>query len=460
MRLSRLRRLFLSARFIVGLLCLLALLLLLNVALPQEAVLGKERYSALLEQGGGGTRFVLETLGFGHMATSPVFLAVLGLFFLNLASVLLARFKPTWRRVRHKPRSEKGLRAWARMEETHTGPLPEDWSAGRLVGILRGNGYQVRRPGKQTFWAVKHRTAPLGFLLFHLSFFLICAGGVAIYYTRFVGTAIISEGQEFAGQYGSVVRSAPLGGPPHLRFAVERVEARMEDGDPVYLAARLRFEPAGVSVSREARVNHPASWGSVSVLVEKAGLAPVLWLQDERGFTLDRVVTPIRTGEVEATVVELAGGEWQAQVDPLLPGMPFPDRAGLSGVAPRVEVRRAGETVFSGSLGPGQAASFAGGRLVLEELRYWVGVRVIRERGGGLLVVGFTLGVIGLVWRLLWYRREIALTWEDGVFRLVGRSEYFSAPFEDELASLARQLRTTEAAAARPADGRKKETDL
>jgi hypothetical protein len=416
-------------------------------------VLGPARYAAVIERSGFWARFILETLGFGRMATSPIFLTVLGLFFLNLAAVLLARLKPTWHRVALKPRSEKGLRAWARMEETHTGPLPEDWSAGRLVNILRGYGYHVRRPGKETFWAVKHRTAPLGFLLFHLSFFLICAGGVAIYYTRFVGTAIVSEGQPFRGDYGAIVRAAPLGSPPSLDFTVREVEARMEDGQPVHLAASLFFQGAGGGVERWSRVNHPARWGATTILVERAGLAPVLWLQDARGFSLDRVAVPARTFATSTTEVELAGGEWKATVYPLLAGEPFPERRELAGTALDVELWRGDEEVFNGELHPGEAASFEGGRLVLEELRFWVGLRVIRERGGSLLIVGFTLGVIGLVWRLLWYRREIALTWEDGLFRLVGRSEYFSAPFEAELASLARMLRGTDAPAGRAAGG-------
>ncbi len=451
----RLYRRFISARFTVGLLCLLALLLLLNVALPQAAVLGPERYAAVIERSGPVARFVLETLGFGRMATSPLFLAVLGLFFLNLAAVLLSRLRPTWHRVALKPRSEKGLRAWARMEETHTGPLPEEWSAGRLVSILRGYGYQVRRPGKETFWAVKHRTAPLGFLLFHLSFFLLCAGGVAIYYTRFVGTAIVSEGQRFSGDFGAVVRNAPLLGPPDLRFTVERVEVLMERSEPVHLGARLRFERAGAPLVREAEVNRPASWGSVSLLVENAGLAPVLWLQDVRGFTLDRVVVPVRSAAAALTEAPLADGDWTATVYPLPLGAPFPHRDGLPRTGLRIDLRRGEEGAFSGTLRPGEAADFAAGRLVMEELRYWVGVRVIRERGGGLLIAGFALGVIGLVWRLLWYRREIVLTWDsENVFRLVGRSEYFSGPFEEELATLARMLTQPGAGAVAAAAGR------
>ena len=173
MRLKGLLRWFTSARVTVTLLVLLALLLLLNVALPQESVLGEERYERLLQESGRGARFVLDTLGLGHMSTSPVFLATLGLFFLNLTAVLLSRIGPTWRRIALRERSEEGLRAWARMEESLSGGLPGEWSPGRVAQVLRGFGFQVRRQGERTFWGVKHRTAPLGFLLFHLSFFLL-----------------------------------------------------------------------------------------------------------------------------------------------------------------------------------------------------------------------------------------------------------------------------------------------
>ena len=44
-------RWFTSARVTVLLLCLLALLLLLNVALPQERVVGQQRFAEMVEGG-------------------------------------------------------------------------------------------------------------------------------------------------------------------------------------------------------------------------------------------------------------------------------------------------------------------------------------------------------------------------------------------------------------------------
>ena len=439
---KKLLKAFVSARAIILLLSLVAFLLLLNVALPQASVLGEESYQAMLESSGPVARLFLETLGFGRMATSPIFLGALGLFFLNLAVVLLTRIGPTWRRIALKPRAEEGLKAWARMEESFSAPRPEALSSGPVARILRGYGFQVRKVGERTMWGVKHRTAPLGFLLFHLSFFLLCAGGLLIYYTRFVGTAVLTEGQAFAGEYSQVLRQPPFGGPPDLRFMVESVETRMQDGEPVHLQATLVIDQGGASARRISRVNHPAKWGATTILVERAGLSPVLWLQDPAGFTLDRAVIPAKTRDMEPTIAPLVDGRWTLLISPLGPGAAFPERSDLGETELTFQVVSEDESLFLDSLRPGDAADFEGGRFVLEEMRYWVGVRIIAERGGGLLAIGFTAGILGLIWRLLWYRREVAVTWDDTEFRLVGRSEYFSDRFKGELEGIFEMLQT------------------
>ena len=440
MSLRGLIRGFTSARFTILLLCLLALLLLLNVALPQRNVVGEERF-AEMTQGRPAAHFVLVTLGLGQMPVSPVFLTVLGLFLVNLMVVLVARIGPTWRRIALKTRSDKGLQAWARLEEANTIPRPDGWSVGEAARTLRGFGYQVRRPGERSLWAVKHRTAPLGFMLFHISFLLICAGGVSIYYTRFVGSTFLSEGQQFQGHYNKIIRARPFGPPPDLPVALESVDSRFERGEVVHLGAVFRFRQAGASTTRKARVNHPAHWGPTSLLVNRAGLAPVLWLQDSQGFTLDRVVVPARTLRGPPTDVTLGDGRVVVFVLPLEAGETFPTREELPLASMSFRITLDSRVVFDGALRPGEAAEFEGGRLVLQEFRYWIGMTVVSERGGGILVAGFALGIIGLIWRLLWYRREVAVTWDDHEIRLVGRSEYFSGRFQEELKAILVTLR-------------------
>jgi len=431
----RLFRSFIAARTTVVLLCLLALLLLLNVLLPQERVVGEKVFAAMVDSS-PLARFFLADLGLGNLSTSPVFLAVLGLFFLNLLAVLATRVGPTLRRISPRPRSEQGLQAWARLEEHLTDALPRKWSAGHVATTLRGFGYRVHRPGERTFWGVRHRSAPLGFLLFHVSFILLLAGGVLIYYTRFVGSAILSEGQEFSGSYSEIERAPPLGAPADLRFTLERADVRFERGEPVHLSAVLRFGQGGTGVERRSRVNHPAQWGAARLLVGQVGLAPVLWLQDDRGYTLDRIVAPVRTSGRAPTNLVLGDEVTSVLIHPLREGAHFSTREELLRTALPFDVMDQGRVVFHGELRPGDAAELEGRRLVLEENRLWVRVRVIRERGPGLLIAGFIVGIVGLAWRLLMYRREVALTWDERQYQLVGRAEYFSWRFKEELEAI------------------------
>jgi hypothetical protein len=67
------------------------------------------------------------------------------------------------------------------------------------------------------------------------------------------------------------------------------------------------------------------------------------------------------------------------------------------------------------------------------------------ERGLAVIWTGFGIASLALAWRLLLYRRELILEWsrdEGGAarVRLAGRSDYYRALFEDELARLVAAL--------------------
>jgi hypothetical protein len=273
----------------------------------------------------------------------------------------------------------------------------------------------------------------LGFLIFHVSFFLLFIGGGLIYYTRFVGVTTLVEGQEFDGRYQQINRRPPTGRVSPIRFRLEEVEARYEGGFPVHLGASVRLRRAGGSVSMNTRVNHPATWGPATLLIRKAGLAPGLWLQDKDGFSIDRLLVAAKTMGNEPTTIPAGDGDLSVTIEPLPEGSDFPSRADLSETAIRLQVTEGEREVFRGALLPGEVASWDGGRLVLEEIRYWAGFQVVEERGGAVLIFGFVLAVVGLTWRLLWYRRTVAVVWDDQEVRLVGKGEYYRGHFKKEL---------------------------
>lgn len=437
---NRLWRLLTSLKTTAVLLGLLASLLLLNIVLPQKAVIGEEAFAALVAEP-GPARFFLVDLGLGSVVTSPLFKLVVWLFYASLTAVLVTWARPIWYRTRYRPRSEHAVHNWAEREEGLSAPLPPGWGLGELLRTLKGFGYQARKVGDGVVWGVKHRTAPLGFLLFHLSFFLLPAGGLLLYATRFVGSASLIEGQTFSGDYGQVVRRPRTGHTPELRFTLERVEARFQEGEPVHLEAVFRFHAAGVTVERRSRINAPAHWGSAMVLVQQAGVAPILWLQDDRGFTLDRVAVTAATRRESGTRValgppDLQGGRLEVVILPLAPEVPFPSRQELASLPVTLRLLDGGEPGFERTLRPGEWVTVGDRRLVLEEVRLWVGFQVVAERGGSLLITGFLVAVAGLVWRLLIYRREVAVLWDGVSFQLLGRSEYYPWRFQEEMARL------------------------
>jgi hypothetical protein len=313
--------------------------------------------------------------------------------------------------------------------------IPGGIAAGSVVAALRGFGYRPHRVSNSSLYGVKHRSAAIGFLLFHFSFFLLCVGGALIWYTRWVGELRVVEGQSVDATSAHVLRQRPAGGTPDVRFTLQSMSPSFVKGEATDLRATVRFREAGPV---DAWVNHPAERGAVSLLVSDVGIAPVLWLQDSRGFGVDRVAVPAERGnDVD---IPMAGGIVRVRIVGGERDAPFPPRASLALLPLSVVVHQGTREVFRGTLRPGEAATLPGGRLVLTEVRYWGGMKIVSERGGVLLVAGFVLATIGATWRLLLHRRDVVVSWNTQTLRLAGHGEWFADRHRRELQELAEAM--------------------
>jgi hypothetical protein len=429
----RVWRLLVSLRTTAALLVALTALLVVNALVPQASF--DPQGHALAVRGSRAARFALETLRLGSVSTSPLFVGCVAAFFVNLAAVLVDRAGATWRRVRVRPPTPAQLDALLA-----AGPVAEvagaGPSAGRAGEVLADLGYRTLAvPGG--VWGVKNRLALLGFPLFHASFFLLLAGGLQLYLTRDVRTLVVTEGQEATSDRGAVVRRAPLGDAPAVRIGLVRVDPRLEAGRPISIAAALVVD--GPGPEETARVNHPVERGPVSVLVERAGLAPVVWLTDRDGYTLDRVLVPVAS-RGPPTRVPLATGDLEVALEPVPLGPRFPEREALPAAPVTLTVRARGGPPVDATVRPGEPVVLGERVLRIEELRYWAELRIVRERGGALLVAGFLLAVAGMAWRMLLFRREVFVCLGAGPARVAGRGEFFPARIADEVRAVAALL--------------------
>src|SRR6266542_1706892 len=181
----------------------LSALLLVNVLVPQAAT-DPEGF-ARLARSGPVARWLLKDAGLGRISTSPLFVATLGAFFVNLTAVLIERTGTTIRRLRLAPPSDAQVRGMAQggLELRGGGAAVDRAQAARLLEQL---GFRTANVGPHALWGVKHRLA-----LFHASFLVLAAGGVQLYLTRDVSNLGGAEGQEIPSTAGTVVRRAPLG---------------------------------------------------------------------------------------------------------------------------------------------------------------------------------------------------------------------------------------------------------
>ncbi|MHB0972200.1 MAG: cytochrome c biogenesis protein ResB [Thermoanaerobaculia bacterium] len=430
---ARTFRIVSSLRTSIVLMIALSLVLLAGVFIPQRAVVGDEAITAAASRSAVAS-FLFLRLRLSEFSTSPIFIALVTLFFVNLVAVLVSRAAPTIRRLRAKPQTADALLRWTSNGLAIVEPLPAKWSAKHALQTLRGFGYRPSRIADGAVWAVKHRSAPLGFLLFHTSFIVLVLGGSAVWATRSVSIVRLTEGQTFSGEGAKIVRHAPLGVAEPMRFTAKSIDPRFDRGEATDLAVTLGFDGG----EQTARVNHPATWGATSVVIGDVGVAPVVWLQDAAGFTLDRAAVPAaHNGKTM-----LAAGGFDLALEPHVTPRNFPSREQLTRLPIDVTIHQEKRVLYRGTLRPGEIARFDGGALVIPEIRYWASLRLVTERGGALLITGFVFAVAGLVWRLLAQRREVALTWDANTIRLAGAGEFFPLRFRDELLAIADALRS------------------
>ncbi|GFE57817.1 cytochrome c biogenesis protein ResB [Geobacter sp. AOG1] len=434
-----------SLRFTLLLISLLGVMFLAGLWIPQRSLLSQAMYSQWKHNSPSLVAF-FETFGFTSIYASPFMLTLWVLFFINLALVMWQRIPLIKKRIA-LPEGQPGNPESASGYPFHaTYRLPTGMDGSTILGLLRKRGFAVIGDSNG-FCGVKNRFSPIAFGLFHISFFLILLGGMISVYTRFTGVIDLAEGETFQGEvarYTASPKMPKIGPPPRVSFTVKSILPMLTRGVPTGLKVRM-VDDRGVE--HEADVNRPYKADNSSFIVSTVGPAPLFVVQDRSGKEIDGAYTKLNVMGGKEDVFSLAGYHFRAVFYPdyyIKNGAPASHSAEFKNPVFMISVERQGKTITTGTVTKGGSLAFADYQLMLKELPYWVRFSVFKERGLSIIYAGFAIASLAVVWRFLFYRREVIgiVREEEGESLLVvaGRSEFYKSLTEDEFTAMFNKL--------------------
>ena len=431
-----------SLRFTILLISLLGLIFAIGLWVPQRRLL-KTIYLEWQKKSPDLVAF-LDALGLTTIYTSPITIALWLLFFLNLSLVLWQRWPIIKNRIRLSNAKIADPVTVGGYPFRSSYPLPSDLNGEMIIGLLRKNRYTVL--GDATgFYGVKNRLAPIAFMLFHLSFFLILLGGLVSVYTEFIGYLDLAQGESFKGELGSYNESPQpkmpeIGSPPNASFTVKSIVPHVVLNTPTGINVLL-VDSHGTT--HEVDINRPYSTEHTSFVFKHLGVSPLFVLRDASGKEIAGAYIKLDVLQRKPDHFALGGFTYTATFYPdyvLEDGKRATRSMEFNNPVFFIAVERGGEKIAEGLVPKNGALVFAGYRLEMRDMPFWVRFYVVKQRGLSILYAGFALATFGVIWRLLFFRREIigAVRERDGIRSLVvaGRSEYYKSLAEDEFTKL------------------------
>jgi len=431
-----------SLRVTIVLICLLGSVFIIGLWVPQIHLV-KDIYLQWYRSSPQLVGF-LDALGLTTIYSSPLTITLWALFFLNLALVLWQRMPV----VRHRIAiSDKNIidpdKATGYPFKTSF-PLPEGLDADTVLSRLRKRRYRILGDASG-FYAVQNRLAPVAFVLFHISFYLVLLGGMLTVYTEFIGYLDLAQGESFQGELNRynatpAVKLPAFGSPPRVSFSVTSIEPQVVLNTPTSISIKVLD---GQGKSQEVGINTPYTTGPASFVFKHLGMAPHFVLKNAAGKVVDSALVKLDVLRRMPDKFELGGYAFTATFYPdfVLDGGKRATRSReFNNPVFFIVAERDGKKVGEGIVPKNGTLEFAGNRLEMPELRYWVRFYVISQHGLPILYLGFAVACIAVIWRMIFYKREIV-----GVVReregaryldLAGRSEYYKSLAEDELTKL------------------------
>jgi cytochrome c biogenesis protein len=302
--LERLWHLFISMRFGLVLMLILALFTLAGTLLAQAPAgmrSDPQAYAAWLESirpRYGGWTNVLETIGFLDIFDSLLFKGVTILLITSTVACSVNRAPLLWKQTT-RPRMNVTDAFFAHAPHRATVETGEAVPAAseRLVAAFRADGFrtlsETTPDGSVHVYADRFRWAPFGTVVAHLSLVLILVGAM-------VGSAFGFKNSDFVVPIGSTV---DVGFGTGLAVEAKSfTDSYYDTGQPSDYASDLVVYENGTPVARQTvRVNEPLRQGDVTFYQSFFGPAMVVEVADASGTRLFGQGVPLRWSSNDGT---------------------------------------------------------------------------------------------------------------------------------------------------------------
>lgn len=435
-----------SLRFTIWVISLLAFMFLLGLWIPQKSLV-KQWYMQWKTSSPELVGF-LDALQLTDIHTSPVMLMLWVLFFVNLALVMWQRIPLIKNRIAISEVKIVDPEKAGGFSYRNSFTLPAGHDEAAVFKYLGKNGYTVIN-NSRGFYAVKNRLSPIAFGLFHISFFLILLGGLISVYTSFIGYLELAEGEEFQGEVERYVQNpAPkmpkIGLPPHARFTIKKVVPLASGFTETGLKVDL---VDGQGRSHVIDINKPYITDSTNFVLKNLGMAPLFVLVDSAGKEVDGAYFKLNVLKGLIDEFHLGGYVFRTTFYPdyvIENGKPVTRSMEFKNPVFAIAVGRDGKQIAEGTIAKNGAFVFDGYRLEMRELPFWVRFSVIKERGVFIIYFGFLIASIAVIWRFLFFKRELVATIrknDDGLCLVVAaKSEFYTSLAEEEFDKLFNQI--------------------
>jgi hypothetical protein len=383
---------------------------------------------------------ILDALGLTTIYTSPITITLWLLFFLNLSLVLWQRIPVVKSRIAISAAkiTDPGQAPGYPFKKTYA--LPAGLDGEMIINLLQQRRFKVLGDASG-FYGVKNRLSPLAFALFHLSFYLILLGGLVSVYTEFVGYLDLAQGESFKGElnrYNSTLhlKLPEIGAPPAATFTVKSIVPRVVHNTPTGISVLL-VDARGVT--HEVDINRPYSTEHTSFVFKHLGVSPLFVLSDASGKEVGGSYIKLDVLQKKPDRFALGPFTYTATFYPdyvLEQGKRATRSMEFNNPVFFIVAERDGKKIGEGLIPQNGFMEFSGYRLEMRDMPFWVRFYVVKQRGLSILYAGFILATVGVIWRLLFFRREIvgSVREENGARCLIvaGRSEYYKSLAEDE----------------------------